>query len=75
MKKKILSILITALTACMLMLTLSACGGGEPPHTHTFDKEVVTSEYLSKEATCEDKAEYYFSCSCGEKGTTTWNAY
>jgi len=33
MKKKILSILITILTACMLMLTLSACGDKTPQIT------------------------------------------
>lgn len=39
---------------------------------HTFDKEVIENEYLKSTATCESKAVYYKSCSCGEKGTTTF---
>lgn len=72
MKKKILSILVIVLVLCMCMFMLTACGGGEPTHAHTFDKQVATSEYLSKDATCENNAEYYYSCSCGEKGTITF---
>ena len=39
---------------------------------HVFDKEVVEEKYLKSEATCEEKAEYYYSCSCGKKGNTTF---
>lgn len=39
---------------------------------HVFDKEVVDSKYLEKEATCEVLATYYKSCACGEKGKTTF---
>ena len=43
-------------------------------HTHAFDKEVVDAKYLATEATCTAKATYYKSCSCGEKGTETFEA-
>ena len=35
-------------------------------HTHEYDQEVVDVKYLAKEATCETKATYYKSCTCGE---------
>ncbi|MBO5068700.1 MAG: hypothetical protein J6C62_09955, partial [Clostridia bacterium] len=72
MKKKILSILITILALCTCMFTLTACGGNEPPHTHVYDKQVVNDTFKASDATCEDKAEYYYSCSCGEEGTETF---
>ena len=39
---------------------------------HTFDKKVVTSDYLVAEVKCQDEAAYYYSCSCGAKGTETF---
>ena len=39
---------------------------------HTYDKQVATNEYLCSEATCTQKATYYYSCKCGEKGTETF---
>ena len=42
------------------------------PHTHVFDKEVATSEYLKSSATCTEPAVYYKSCECKEKGTATF---
>ena len=41
-------------------------------HTHTYNKQVTTSTYLHSSATCDTKAKYYYSCECGEKGTTTF---
>ena len=43
--------------------------GYTKPHTHVFDQKVITNTYLKSEATCTNKATYYFSCLCGEKGT------
>ena len=74
MKKKILSVLITILAVCTLMFTLTACGGGETPHTHTYDQQVVNDTFKTTNATCEDKATYYYSCTCGEKGTETFES-
>ena len=36
---------------------------------HTFDQEVADSKYLKSAATCTEKAVYFKSCRCGEKGT------
>ena len=46
---------------------------GKNEHTtHTYNKKVTEAKYLKSEATCQKKAEYYFSCECGEKGTQTF---
>ena len=38
------------------------------PHTHEYNKQVTTSEYLYLPATCTSSAIYYYSCECGQKG-------
>ena len=43
-------------------------------HTHTFDQEVVSAAFLKTEATCNQKAVYYKSCTCGMKGEETFEA-
>lgn len=42
------------------------------PHTHVFDQKVTSDSYLSSNATCEAKASYYYSCTCGEAGSETF---
>ena len=54
------------------MLSLTACSENESPHTHVYDKQIVNDTFKASDATCEEKTEYYFSCSCGEKGTETF---
>ena len=41
-------------------------------HTHEFNKQYVQETYLISEATCSSKAIYYYSCSCGLKGSETF---
>ena len=41
---------------------------------HTFDKQVANEKYLASAATCTEAAKYYYSCSCGEKGTQTFTS-
>ena len=41
---------------------------------HTYNQEKAESKYLASEATCTAKATYYKSCSCGEKGTETFES-
>ena len=36
---------------------------------HIFDQTNTDSRYLKAEATCTASARYYYSCSCGERGT------
>ncbi len=41
-------------------------------HTHVFDQQVIDNLYLKDEATCQSKAVYYYSCTCGLKGEETF---
>jgi len=41
-------------------------------HTHVFDRQVIHEDYLKSKADCVNKALYYLSCKCGEKGTETF---
>ena len=58
---------------CTDKAVCSVCGmeyGELAPHV--FDQKVATAEYLASEATCTQKATYYYSCVCGEKDTETF---
>ena len=68
MKKSILSVL------CLTFLISVAifASGCQKKHTHTFTEQTVKDDYLSTAADCTNKAKYYYSCSCGEKGTETF---
>lgn len=41
-------------------------------HIHDFYKQVAADKYLATVATCTKKATYYYSCVCGEKGSSTF---
>ena len=41
-------------------------------HEHSFTEQVTTNDYLAAAATCTEAARYYYSCTCGEKGTQTF---
>ena len=41
-------------------------------HIHSYTVENVAAKYLVAEATCTHPATYYYSCSCGEKGSSTF---
>ena len=43
-----------------------------PQIAHTYDRENTANTYLMSAATCTDAAVYYYSCSCGERGQTTF---
>lgn len=45
--------------------------GEESVHTHKFERN-ADERYLKSAATCEKRAEYYFSCECGEKSEETF---
>lgn len=40
--------------------------------THTFNQKVMTEKYLASAGSCTERAKYYYSCACGEKGTSTF---
>lgn len=51
------------------------CGyvlNGPIGHTHSFDQKKTEAKYLKSPATCKAAAVYYYSCSCGAKGTETF---
>lgn len=55
---------------CVCGKTKPITGEENPPvHSHTFDKRIAETGYLKSAATCAQKAIYYISCSCGERGT------
>ncbi len=39
---------------------------------HDYAEQNTDAQYLASEATCTSAAVYYYSCSCGEKGTDTF---
>ncbi len=41
-------------------------------HTHKFTEKNTDAKYLKSPATCTAKAVYYYSCTCGETGTETF---
>lgn len=41
---------------------------------HTYNQKVISDTYLASAATCTDPAEYYYSCVCGAKGTSTFTS-
>ena len=66
-KKLLLSIALAMIASCTAAIAVG-CG----KHQHTFNKKVTEEEYLKSEATCTETAVYYYSCSCGKKGTETF---
>ena len=66
MKNKKTKLLISFL--CLFLLLTAAIGlvGCNKKHTHDFSIEKADARYLATEATCQKKATYYYSCSCGE---------
>jgi len=51
--------------------SVATCGYVET-RAHNFDQQVIANEYKADNASCTNKATYYYSCSCGAKGTTTF---
>ena len=56
---------------CISAIGIAGCGKQEE-HTHSFTEQNVKQTYLASEATCTQAAKYYYSCTCGEKGTETF---
>ena len=55
--------------------TCSDCGTyipSEEVHSHFYNQKNTSSEYLKSSATCTSAAVYYYSCECGEIGTSTF---
>ena len=57
--------------------TCTACGyviKEATGHVHSYTEKNTDAKYLKSAATCTAKAVYYYSCSCGEKGTKTFES-
>jgi len=44
----------------------------ETGHVHAFTERVQSDEYLARSAVCGKSPIFYFSCVCGERGTSTF---
>lgn len=81
--KKLLTIFLTALILTFSALSL-ACFSGcansktpqqkneETPHRHSFVQKNTDDIHLASRATCTQRAKYYYSCSCGVNGSSTF---
>ena len=48
-------------------------GGTTPPeHTHAYTLQSTDAKFLARAVSCEAAAAYYYSCSCGEKDSATF---
>ena len=70
MKKLLVLILTLLMIICSFGLV--ACTNSEPTHTHIYDQKVTTENFIATDATCTEKAKYYYSCSCGAKESLTF---
>ena len=70
--RKFIGVLLSVLCICCAAIGLTGCK--KDKHIHAFDKQVITDEYKGTDATCTEAATYYYSCSCGEKGTETFTS-
>ena len=68
------SLIVAAIISLVTMLTACADLGLDlnMSHTHSYDQKDTSFNYLKTEADCENRAEYFYSCSCGAKGTETF---
>lgn len=63
--------LITLCVLCIVCFAIAAVGCNI--HTHAYTLQIATDVYKVSDATCTQKAKYYYSCECGEKGTGTFD--
>ncbi len=71
-RKSIVRILTIALFAVVSALSFAACAKQTAKHTHKYDQRKETVEYAVVPSTCTEAGEYYYSCSCGAKGSQTF---
>ena len=69
MKKIIISIILCATLSLSIIFAASSC---KTKHNHSFTEKNIGDEYISSSADCMNPATYFYSCKCGEKGTTTF---
>lgn len=68
MRKTLLRLLSLIFVLCCSLCVFTACNN----HSHNFCKKVATKDFIATNATCMQKATYYYSCTCGKKGDKTF---
>ena len=78
-KKNSLLVLIISFLFCLTSCCLISCAkkneeGEAPPESHMckFVQQVTLDQFKCSEATCTQKAKYYYSCECGVQGIETF---
>ena len=71
------ALLLTLLISCNISQPQSDGGSDSESYDskeceHSFTEKNTAKVYLKSAATCQAAASYYYSCSCGEKGDTTF---
>ncbi len=56
------------------MQSFQTSGTAPSAHTHNYNQKNTDGKYLKANATCTSADEYYYSCSCGEKGNDTFTS-
>ncbi|MCQ2589559.1 MAG: hypothetical protein MJ179_03960 [Treponema sp.] len=52
---------------------LCDCGEKTDIKSHDYNRKNTGEQYLCSEASCQAAAKYYYSCVCGQKGSTTFS--
>ena len=59
---------------CTKKANCSVCGSEYGDFAkHVYNQKVIAEKYVAEKATCSSKAKYYYSCSCGERGSATFD--
>ena len=69
--KRFLPIAMLIMTV-VLLASCTVSSNREEAHEHNFDRKDMNSNYLKSEQTCDTAETYYYSCSCGQRGTETF---
>ena len=81
MKTKPFAILLLLIFSILLFASCdyieNTFGNGMPDeeqniHTHDYSVRSTAAIYQKSQATCTEASVYYFSCTCGEKGSETF---
>ena len=77
MTKKFLTIVFMLLVVFPVSLIFTGCDNNDdnpPVHKCIYNQMVVDSKYKKSDALCDAKARYFYSCTCGEAGNTTFES-
>ena len=76
MKRHFVKIAFALLMLISVSLFFAACGlttkSEVKKHEHSFNVKTVDEEHFASPATCQSPAKYYYSCECGEIGSSTF---